>query len=44
VADRLVVYPGSLPHSGMIPADMAFSDDPRTGRLTANFFVIGRPR
>lgn len=42
VADRLVVYPGSLLHSGLIPADMSFSPDPRLGRLTANFFVRGR--
>jgi hypothetical protein len=40
--DRLIVYRGSLLHSGMIPPDMPFSDDPRTGRLTANFFVRGR--
>lgn len=40
--DRLVVYPGSLLHSGHIPAGMAFSPDPRRGRLTANFFVRGR--
>jgi hypothetical protein len=40
--DRLIVYQGSLLHSGVIPPDMPFSDDPRTGRLTANFFVRGR--
>jgi hypothetical protein len=38
-ADRLVIYQGSLLHSGLIPADTTLSDDPRTGRLTANFFV-----
>lgn len=43
VPNRLVVYPGSLLHSGLIPRDMRFSDDPRTGRLTANFFARGRP-
>lgn len=37
--DRLVIYQGALLHSGIIPADMTFSDDPRRGRLTANFFV-----
>jgi len=42
VPDRLIIYHGSLLHSGMIPADMAFSTDPRAGRLTANLFVIGR--
>ena len=44
VVDRVAVYPGSLLHSGRIPPDMTFSDDPRRGRLTANFFVRGRPR
>ena len=34
-----MIYQGALLHSGIIPADMAFSDDPRRGRLTANFFV-----
>lgn len=37
--DRLVIYPGSLLHSGIIPADMPFSADPCVGRLTANLFV-----
>ena len=39
--DRLVIYRGSLLHSGIIPTDMALSDDPRTGRLTANLFIKG---
>ncbi|WP_267381642.1 MULTISPECIES: DUF6445 family protein [unclassified Sphingomonas] len=43
VPNRLVVYRGSLLHSGIIPADMRFSTNPRDGRLTANFFVRGRP-
>ena len=42
--DRLIVYPGSMLHSGVIPAGMIFSPDPRVGRLTANFFIRGRPR
>lgn len=42
--DRAIVYQGSLLHSGTIPDDLPFSDDPRIGRLTANFFVRGRPR
>ncbi|WP_114228057.1 MULTISPECIES: DUF6445 family protein [Sphingomonas] len=42
VADRLVIYQGSLLHSGIIPPTMAFSGDPREGRLTANLFVKGR--
>lgn len=41
VPDRLVIYQGSLLHSGTIPPDMAFSADPRAGRLTANLFVGG---
>ncbi|GAA0316678.1 hypothetical protein GCM10009087_28890 [Sphingomonas oligophenolica] len=42
VPDRLVIYRGNLLHSGIIPPDMSMSDDPRTGRLTANLFVKGR--
>jgi hypothetical protein len=41
VADRLIIYQGSLLHSGIIPQDMTFSPDPRVGRLTANFFLRG---
>jgi hypothetical protein len=41
VPDRLVIYQGSLLHSGIIPDGMTFSADPRVGRLTANFFVQG---
>ena len=41
VPDRLIVYQGSLLHSGIIPPDMSFSADPREGRLTANLFVRG---
>lgn len=44
IPDRVVIYQGSLLHSGTIPPDLSFSDDPRLGRLTANFFVRGRPR
>lgn len=43
VADRLVIYRGSLLHSGIIPAGMSMNDDPRAGRLTANLFVTGSP-
>ena len=42
VPDRLIIYHGSLLHSGLIPEGMAFSADPRQGRLTANFFLLGR--
>lgn len=41
VPDRVVIYHGSLLHSGIIPAGMVFSADPREGRLTANFFLRG---
>jgi hypothetical protein len=41
VPDRLIIYQGSLLHSGIIPPDMRFSADPREGRLTANLFVRG---
>ncbi len=40
--DRLVIYEGCLLHSGIIPPDMVLSDDPLTGRLTANIFIKGR--
>ncbi|QAY78096.1 DUF6445 family protein [Sphingosinicella sp. BN140058] len=39
VPDRLIIYQGSLLHSGIIPPGMAFSADPRVGRLTTNIFV-----
>lgn len=41
-ADRLVIYCGSMLHSGIIPSDALLSDDPRYGRLTTNLFVQGR--
>jgi hypothetical protein len=41
VPDRLVIYQGSLLHSGIIPPGMSFSDHPQMGRLTANIFVRG---
>ncbi len=41
VPDRMVIYQGSLLHSGIIPPDMPLSADPRKGRLTANIFVRG---
>ena len=44
VPDRLIIYQGSLLHSGIIPPDMSFSADPREGRLTANLFVRGNSR
>lgn len=41
VPDRLIIYPSSLLHSGIIPANMNRSGDPHLGRLTANIFVRG---
>jgi len=41
VPDRLLIYQGGLLHSGIIPPEMSFSDDPREGRLTTNLFVRG---
>ena len=37
--NRLIAYPGSLLHSGLIDPDMDINPDPATGRLTANFFM-----
>jgi hypothetical protein len=42
VPDRLIIYQGSLLHSGIIPPGMTLSADPKLGRLTANLFVQGR--
>ncbi|WP_353230631.1 DUF6445 family protein [Novosphingobium sp.] len=39
LANRLVIYPGALLHSGVITPGLPLSDDPRTGRLTANLFI-----
>jgi hypothetical protein len=41
VPDRMLIYQGSLLHSGIIPPAMSFTADPRDGRLTANLFVRG---
>jgi hypothetical protein len=40
--DRVAIYHGSLLHSGLIPSGMTFDSDPSAGRLTANFFLLGR--
>jgi hypothetical protein len=37
--NRLVVYPGSLLHSGLIDPATDIDADPQTGRLTANIFI-----
>lgn len=44
VPDRLIIYHSSLLHSGIIPADMNRSGDPRVGRLTTNIFVRGHEK
>jgi len=36
--NRLVLYPANLLHSAKMADDVALSDDPRMGRLTANLF------
>ena len=40
--DRMIIFQGSLLHSGIIPPDMPLTGDPRQGRLTANIFVRGQ--
>lgn len=37
--NRLLIYPGSLLHSGLIPPEVPLSADPAVGRLTGNFFL-----
>lgn len=37
--NRMVVYPGTLLHSGLIDPDKDLSESPETGRLTVNVFV-----
>lgn len=37
--DRLVVYRSCLLHSGLVGDPSLLSEDPRTGRLTANIFL-----
>lgn len=39
VPDRLLIYQGSLLHSGIIPPSLPLSADPLVGRLTANYFI-----
>ena len=38
-ANRLVVYPGGLLHSGLVNPAVDIDPEPRSGRLTANIFV-----
>ncbi len=37
--NRLIAYPGSLLHSGLVSPERDVNPDPATGRLTANVFV-----
>lgn len=37
--NRLIMYPSNLLHSGLIEPERDISDDPATGRLTANLFL-----
>lgn len=38
--NRIAIYPGNLLHSGLIKPDRDISEDPATGRLTANLFLF----
>jgi len=38
--NRMVVYPSNLLHSGLIQPDRDISEDPASGRLTANLFLF----
>lgn len=40
--NRMVIYRSFRLHSGIIPADLPLSDNPRVGRLTVNTFLQGR--
>ena len=37
----MIIYQGSLLHSGIVPPGMPLTADPMRGRLTANVFVKG---
>ena len=42
--NRLIFYSGEIPHSAHITQPQRLTDDPRTGRLTLNWFVDAVPR
>jgi hypothetical protein len=42
--NRLIFYSGEIPHSAHITHPQRLTDDPRTGRLTLNWFVDAVPR
>jgi hypothetical protein len=44
IFNRVLIYRGSLLHSGQIPEDFPFDPNPRTGRLTGMVFMITAPR
>lgn len=37
--NRLLVYRGNTLHGAEVPADLALTDDPRTGRFSVNSFI-----
>ncbi len=41
-ANRALIYRGHLLHCADLPADLDFTPDPRTARLTVNTFLFGR--
>lgn len=41
--NRMAIYPGNLLHSGLIRPDRDIDDDPASGRLTANLFLLFAP-
>lgn len=38
--NRMLLYPSNLLHSGLIQPDRDIDDNPRSGRLTANLFLL----
>lgn len=40
--NRALIYRGHMLHCADLPADLDFTPDPRTARLTVNTFLIGR--
>jgi Family of unknown function (DUF6445) len=41
VADRLIIYHGSILRSGIIPPGVALGADHREGRLASDPFIVG---
>lgn len=42
--NRMIFYPGDIPHSGALSAPELLSPDVRTGRLTLNIFASALPK